>query len=188
MAEQPVLPHVIMKPRVAPPRPKRGDPQCIRATAIKLTSTISGVPTAQQIEDVETDLEDADSEYADIYRALTNNHNWDGYELAKYLDEELGWEVDVSTVQDLDNAEHYRYTEHNARVEKWVIDYELTPKYAVGDIVTFKQESKSYEGTIRQIYVKQLRYVVEVPALGHNANSGTLGSVVEEEDLEKQTV
>ena len=186
--EQPTLPNVTMKPQTAPARPRQDNAHCLRATAIKLASMMGKPPTEQQLRDVEEGLEDAESDYADILKALDNNFDWCGYQLARFLDEELGWSMNAGIVQTLDDALVYRMQEHALLVEKWVKDYELTPRYAVGDTVTIAVRSKAYQGTIRRIYEHRLQYVVEVPELGHGLGTAgfiTQGNIVNEEDIKK---
>lgn len=188
LMEQNTLPAVDMVPRNKPPRPTARTAEQVRLIAYNLTTELVGAPTEDEMQELLDDVEDADSAYADVYRTLMENPNWDGYKLANVLDGEYHWEVDSETVETMDGAYAQLHRLQTAAVKEWVEKFQLKPIYSVGQEVRITHQRKEYVGVIKEVKADVLTYVVYVQELGHvETGLGTHGLVIEEEQIRAHT-
>lgn len=75
-----------------------------------------------------------------------------GYELAKRLDDDYGWDVDAELVGQLDELTSYVREAHKEAQEEWVKANNITPKFNAGDRVCFMGAFSKVTGTIDGIY------------------------------------
>lgn len=196
MTEQLQLPEVSTKATVVPPRPERETYQVYSRVAWELCTRLGevnaeyGPPmdelTAEDNYDENPDWEKQDNAYGDVLSLLRDNHDWDGFQLAKELEDR--WDgVDAAMVEILDEALSLKHTEHRKSVIAWVKAYELKPKYDLNTVVKINVDGTVHTGTITKIYSESLQYVVTVTALGHGVPTATrstiLGNVVDEERI-----
>jgi len=111
-------------------RPNRQSPEVIKAVVEKLYPKCKAWIKAGNVDD---DEESTKEELAD---ALRRCWFWDGYELAKYLDD---WSPDASLVDILDNADRYCATPLKGLEREYAKT--LKPLFRVGDRVTLPRES-----------------------------------------------
>lgn len=110
----------------------------------------------------------------------------DGYELAKELDRDCGYDVNTELVNILDGFSHKLYMECQKFEKKWVIDCNITPKHSIGDKVHISRKGKIYEGEISAINNEVAEYTICVPELGHvREGVGTHGAIEHFENIEE---
>ena len=68
----------------------------------------------------------------------------DGYELAKKLENEHCWDIDMCMIDDLDCMHSEVDSAHGKILKQWVIDDNITPP--------FKNETKIKQGVIKGVY------------------------------------
>lgn len=111
--------------------------------------------------------------------------NSDGYELARDLEKDLGFDSDRNLVDVMDSIIHDCNNCLNEHIEQWVEDCNITPKYSVGDEVRLTLKNVEYVGEISKIFHKSAQYVIFVPELGHvREGVGTHGAIKNFEDIE----
>lgn len=93
-----------------------------------------------------------------IENLVDGSHHWgDGYDLAKYLDDQcfvMG--VNAELVEILDNAGLDLSEAHREAVKAWVASIGFTPFFSVGDFVTCRHGT----GPVREIFHETAEYVV----------------------------
>lgn len=88
----------------------------------------------------------------DIARALESARpSYDGYQIAKSLDDNSYWEVDSDMVSELDDANRIVEEEMKKLLTAWVKETGYVHPYKVGDIVTAKWGGKIIEGPLQDI-------------------------------------
>ncbi len=112
---------------IPPPRPKANE-EIIRIAAGKIVTQFSKLQTQ------------GDEEYCvqDIFDSYY--YGMDGYELAKLLDDHCGWEIDVNTVNGLDDMEHEVRKILEEKEKEWAKEYNIQP--------TLEMNTKIKEGVI----------------------------------------
>ena len=110
----------------------------------------------------------------------------DGYELARDLEKDMGFDSDRNLVDDMDCISNECRNCLNEHIEKWVEECNINPKYSIGDEVKLKRNSVEYIGEITEINLKRAQYVIFVPKLGHvRGGVGTHGTIKNFEDVEE---
>jgi hypothetical protein len=132
--------------------PTRASIEVVAAVAKKLTPKV--IEWENQPESDHQEVEDT------LKELLTNNHDWDGFQLAKDLDDG-GWCPDAGLVEILDEATHLQITEHGRLVKEWIEANGVQPKFQVGDKVSFRLSFKPHTGTIKKVYPETLQYVID---------------------------
>lgn len=110
----------------------------------------------------------------------------DGYELARDLEKDMGFDSDRNLVEEMDCIQNECRNCLNEQIEKWVIDCNITPKYSVGDEVRVTFKNVEYVGEVSEIYHKRAQYVIYIEELGHvREGVGTHGTIKNFEDIEE---
>lgn len=105
----------------------------------------------------------------------------DGYEITKYLDNHRHWTCDGELVEILDGFGSALSEAHQHAVEAWLPESGLKPAFSEGQEVQFEGR----QAFIARVDLKQGRYTVRVPALGHvESGVGTHGNIVDWEVLD----
>lgn len=126
-----------------------------------------------------------DSNFAALVCALHEVTDWDGYNIARNLDDAYDMEVDASLVEYLDSAYHYQARVHQDMVTEWVTASGRTPAFKEQDKVLVQyHDEPPLEGTVMTVIAPVLQYVVYVPdhSPGRHNYQGTL---LDEEKLMK---
>lgn len=119
-----------------------------------------------------------------LVSVLQRNPGGDGYQLAKYLDDDHGWDVDVDTVEILDSAYSSLHVAARKLTAEWVERNAIKPKRKIGDIVGIVQRGINYTGEIVKIDEPQATYTVMSAQCGHvREGLGTHGFIVNYEDI-----
>ena len=162
----------------APPRPTNRTPEIVEAVAQKLLPELLGF-LGKEGEGASASV------LADIRRALDREWDWDGYRLTRALD----WEGCSALVDIMNEAHVHERDAMDARLEKWVNDYDVKPKLVIGASVKVKQpDGREVAGEIHSIDPKRATYTVNCPELGHIPRSsracGTIGIILAFEKVE----
>jgi hypothetical protein len=160
-------------------KPTNNDEAVVRAVVEKLKKPVlAWLEEGGSVDDEEDSLEN-------LFQALSGAFDWDGYQLARRLEDRFCWSPDARLVEILSDAEHHRYRAHKDAVAAWVAANGATPKFKVGDRVRYRSfHHGPQEGEITHVDAAQLRYTVFVAALGHvRKGQGVHGSILEEEQL-----
>lgn len=111
---------------------------------------------------------------------------YDGYDLAKSLDDYHAYCPDADLVDRLDKTCYIISEAHAKAVKKWIRDYDIRPKFKIGDKVKFVFEMRTYEGEIYKIDDGG-KYMIFCEKLGHvKKGVGTNGIVLEWEVVEQR--
>ena len=139
------------------PRPTRHDVEVLDEVAGKLVAEIiahDGKDPGESLrvkrrEELLGVLDDAAGDY-------------DGYALARVLDDECHWSVDAHTVATLDMAVILIERAHQARTRAWVQAHPQEQRFAVGDRVAWTDglTGKRSLGTIVRVRPETAEYVV----------------------------
>lgn len=165
-------------------RPRQHDESVIAAVAAKLVEPVMQALGEKPSEQGRKEI------LSDLAEMLDDKFDWEGYALAKWLDNEKGYRVDSHFVDILDHASHYAQTETERLTKEWVTAQQLKPRYDVGDSVRFSgRKGIEQTGTIISVNRTTLTYIVFVPGKGHigfqpsgSRETGTVGIHVNDED------
>lgn len=125
-----------------------------------------------------------DEDLEDIVKTLASTYPFDGYHLAKSLEEKYCWDVDTTLVNDLQLGFAILHKLYKAKVTQWVLDNKLEPTYKVGDLVKVSYRGKEYQGLIKRVDKNMLQYLVGIDELDHNnGKSSTVGVFYNEENI-----
>lgn len=162
-----------------PPRPDitKKDKGAIKYVASKLLKKVKDWASQDGDDDV------CQKEIEDI---LSESYDWDGYHLAKRYEEiYLLSNVDANLVEILDDAEYIFANYQIDKIKEWVSEYNIEPKFKVGDKVMADLNRLRYEGEIVRVYNENATYVVYVESMGHvKEGMGTNGIVLAYEKVE----
>lgn len=114
---------------------------------------------------------DDDGVREDLRLALDSGE-MDGYQLTREL-ERRGWEGSEELVDIMGSAWHERHAAHRAAVAKWVEEFAIKPKCAIGHVTTYSDfKHKNIPAVITRIDEKQATYIVTCESLGQSPGSG----------------
>lgn len=156
-------------------RPSLHDLSILKPAAEALMPKLYGIEPCEEVLD-------------DLLAALKHTApEFDGFEMAEYLKNRHGWEVDGELVENLNRAfTEVLYVQENA-VQAWVVREHIVPRKQVGDPATVTVKGVQHDGTIVRIDAERATYVVALPSLGHgqpdNRGNMTHGLVIPFEDL-----
>lgn len=175
-------------PNICPPRPSRMDDDVLKEAAIPLGKQVFEWSEEDEADQLQGYIDD-------IYTALKETYDLDGYKLSKYLEDRNHYSSDYALVNILNSASYCVLTALNIRIKKWIDDWGIKPELAVGTRVKFMdpRSKKTVIGTITKIYENNGTYSVNCPELGHinpehKGITGTLGAIIPWEDKNIQAV
>lgn len=164
------------------PRPSRYSDEVVWGVARLLVADLQW----QDYEDSEAEGYDG-SELQALVDTLRDETDWDGYSLAKHLDEDFNIPVTADTVNTLDVAHVYQVKAHTELVLKWVLATEGVPLYskdATVRVKAFKHGVEAYTGVIRDVRAPMLTYSVFVQEHADESRTGTyIGTIYNQEDI-----
>jgi len=92
----------------------------------------------------EGDFKTSDISEDDIFNAIKDIRNSNGFEYAKHLESSYSaWKIDSTIVEALDGIQWSLYDAQKAKEKEWVRENNITPLYKVGDIVSYKRGKNS---------------------------------------------
>lgn len=140
----------------------------------------------QVYEDAEAEGYDG-SEFQALVETLRDEPDWDGFALAKHLEDVFSMAMDASMVNILDSAYIYQHKAHRTLVEQWVLHTQATPKYAVHDAVQVRTPGKPNDpvlaGVVTLVQASVLRYIVHVQEHAESQSGVYLGTYYNEEEI-----
>jgi hypothetical protein len=104
--------------------------------------------------------------------------DYDGYRIARRLDDSCMWECDAQLVDILDSFWSYIDKVHDVAVQNWVKECGIIPQHSIGDDIEIKIFGKEYSGTIVGVNPLSAKYTVNVPSMGHKKFSLVDGAPV----------
>lgn len=107
-------------------------------------------------EEAEKDIE---NELLDVVR---HNIDFDGYQLARELDEKYMWSADADLVDVLNNFGFHVDKCWRAAVEKWLEENKIKPALSVGSSVQLNQKGEVVSGKIVNIFPETGSYVIQI--------------------------
>lgn len=135
----------------APPRPELTEEQ-LKQLALELVNSL--YPSGADQVDKEQAAADICAEYFFCM---------DGYELAKALDDNHGWDITRDMIDTFDSF-NYMYSAAQDQLERdWVNQYGIQAPLAVGQRVTLKHNQGGGTGTITEVnYDGRARYLIQL--------------------------
>jgi hypothetical protein len=133
---------------------------------------------------LDPDVSHRDKLIYDVLKTLKIEHDWDGYNLAKTLEDAFHWSCNTELVSILDNADLYRSQHHSACVREWVERNKIAPKLCVGDLCKYLDGKTKRVGEIVKVDAKHALYLVRFDSLGHvKSGEGTHGLLLPSEKV-----
>jgi hypothetical protein len=148
-----------------PPRPNRTDPEVLERLLDALMPRV-----IQWMKSAGDDTDKFEKSYLkEIHDDLRSAVRFDddAYDIAKMLDNIHYWEVDHELLHLLEDVAYMRIKAHNSLIAEWVNHHGVTPKYSVGQRVTFKHRGKDQVGEVSKVEEQLAQYVVFCESLGH---------------------
>ena len=174
------------------PRPKSDAPSILEEAAEIMAPKVMEWCQQEGEQLTDDDLPQFKKHLAEVFDRV-GYKGFDGYDLAKGLEDMHGYSPDSSLVEILDEAFHYVREAHQKAIKSWVKDNNIVVPFAVGDKVKVKQPfKKDVIGTITKIDAETAICFVNCPELGHRPPStagklpGTHASLVPHEALTKE--
>lgn len=104
----------------------------------------------------------------DLKKAIGRSYiSFDGYQIARNLEQSALWEPDSELVDVLDAFIRFVHQAHRDAVKLWVSENAIIPQHRVGDSVLVKVRGVEHEGLITRVDEETAQYSVNIPALGH---------------------
>ena len=125
----------------------------------------------------------------EIIDMIENNHDEDGFALAKYMENYKGYDADSGLVEILDDVEYVKYSLLDKKLREWVKQNDIQPKFEEGkEVKVILQNPKTYKkeeriGKIANIQKDTAKYAVHVPGVSKNDDSAYLFAFEEIEKL-----
>ncbi len=162
-----------------PKRPTEGDENVIHA------AVDDALPHIQQYLAQHEDFQQHSVLREALIDLLYHCTTEDGYDRAKYLDQNFHWKPDAELVELLDKFPDIRQAYRGA-IASWVKAVKIEPTLPVGARVPVRVQSGQYQGTIARIENDHGEYMVRIEALGHVAEGqiGIHGYYFEWESIE----
>ena len=138
-----------LKIETPPPRPDA----CDDATLRKIAEHV--------VKDMCLEESLIDTSIDDVAEVLGDEWDWDGYSLAKALDDTHGWEIDGDTVEALNASDMLKHRYIRNAVKEWVKRFDIKPMYSVGDCVDVKWKGhRTVQGEITGIHDDSAEYII----------------------------
>jgi|GEM_PF-4275243 len=152
----------------------------------------------QSAGDSQYENEEREGVRKDLKKAITSCvGDYDGYKIAKNLDDWCMWECDAQLVDILDSFWHFSDRVHHEAVKQWVQEQSINPQHSIGDNITVKVLDKEYTGVVVGLNPVSATYTVNISELGHKKfsidahggvvfepGSGSLGVIVGVEEID----
>ena len=137
-----------------PPRPGKFSPEVIAAVAERLLPSVQECLVevhGNELDHLKSALEDC------------SYGHWEGYKLAKCLDEHYYWSdaCDTQLCEILDNAEAIAYKVCQVLVSDWVKSNKIEPPFPVGTAVEFVSGWNKLTGKVAAINYGTAEYAVQ---------------------------
>lgn len=133
---------------------------------------------------------DFEANISDVSQALASNAPvFDGYRIARELEQSHHWECDMAIVEELDTASAVVSQLVRNLTAEWVEKNAIRPKLRVGEATSVETYDNSnrrgrFDGEVLVIDEKHATYTIMIPALGHvREGQGTHGIIVPYEQL-----
>jgi hypothetical protein len=144
------------------PRPTEHDESVRRAVA---------VASWKELKSHTDEGEDAREEILEQVTEALDLSYGDGYDMAKNLDRDHGWEGSEELVELCGSLLYRRRTECISAVRKWVAEARIAPKFAAGDLVKVKEYGNKWvDGTICEVSPEVAQYVVDCELQNRRGN------------------
>lgn len=130
--------------------------------------------------------QDKDDVKDEIRYVFDRSSNDDGDVIVEDF-KQLGWSTDRTLIDIMDSVLFDKISVHKDIVKKWVSDYDIKPKYSIGDIVSYYSfpNNNPIIGEITEIY-DDARYLICSESLCHvKTGTGTNGCIIEFERVSK---
>ena len=136
------------------PRPTKMDEDVLAKVSELLLPELvqwGGWPQEQREEDLET-----------LTELLKYSYDFDGYKLAKKLEDELYCDADSELVGILDRVEGLAYQITEKKVKEWVSANSILPAFKVGDRVKWPHSGReTMTGTVVAIHTDKATYTIQ---------------------------
>jgi len=87
---------------------------------------------------------------------------------------------------DVDFWWNYFWDEEKTIIKKWVMINEITPKYKLGEQVSFTYRREDFQGEVTNIDTEYAQYTIFIPSKGHvKEGVGTHGTIYDFEEVER---
>lgn len=132
-----------------PKRPDKWSKEVQEAAAVKVAELLKDYWKSS------SGIDDQEALYC--AKEIADNSDYDGYKLAKFCDEQWGWDADSDLVDTLDGVHYIVYKATTKAEEKWVKDHNVTVPYEVGQRVHFKKNaySSTLGGEVKSINIER---------------------------------
>ena len=107
------------------------------------------------------DSEGADEVLEQLQETLSRAYDFDGYKLAKELEDDHYWDADEELVDIMSGAHWVVYDITQRRVAEWVKENDIKPTFAVGDHVEFESARTKQAGTIVKVNGHEATYTIQ---------------------------
>jgi hypothetical protein len=152
MTEEQRLPIEYPEQPNPPKRPKISDEKVRMEAARRYQSRIK-----EEWADYEENVDGEEEEIESIADCLDRCYMFDGYEIARKMENYGGWGPDAHLVEIMDRG--YLHDVLREQVISWVTVNGIRPKFATGqEVITRKGV-----GTIQQVYLDRAEYAVKIP-------------------------
>lgn len=102
---------------------------------------------------------------ADLKSVLADSHEFEGYRLARKLDNDYHWDANADLVDGLERTEAYARKVVGRLVADWIRRYNILPGHAVGDRVRFHTSAGGWgeplAGRIVAVRPEDAEYIVQ---------------------------
>lgn len=96
-----------------------------------------------------------------LVNVLQDSYEYDGYKLAKKLDDDYMWSSDAELVEILETVSNAIFAVCTQQTNKWVLENNIKPQYAINDRVTYKNSNKTTNGVIVDIQLEMGNYLIQ---------------------------
>jgi len=148
-------------------RPTDRDPEVIEAAVKLLFPSVWDWITASSSDSGEYDERETVLEELIKVFKRRSIFDYDGYRLARLLEESCMWESDSDLVSVLDSYYSFLSQAHRDAVKEWVLKNSIIPKKNIGDFVNVDFGERTHQGRIIGIDEATGQYTINVPALQH---------------------